>query len=229
MRLLLQAPERLPMLQRRCLEVCASYPEFWLRCARQRRRSNQEEALQLLHFATTKVLKRRYVHTSQHKTPEPLQLRSLSHAAAAEQTLPGRAPHCCNTGGSAEMGPRNCGGHLSCRCCYWQQLHGSVLQATAIEAGSFCCLCFLSPDPFLPSFHCLPFSTLRASSLSVSILSFPPLCCSRDMACIYASQLEACGRLKEAANEFEALVRSAPKPSCCCCWWSITIHRSEKN
>lgn len=88
------APERLPMLQRRCLEVCASYPEFWLRCARQRRRSNQEEALQLLHFATTKVLKRR-----------------------------------------------------------------------------------------------------------------------RDMACIYASQLEACGRLKEAANEFEALVRPPVDPA----------------
>ncbi|CDJ45222.1 PRPF39 protein, related, related [Eimeria tenella] len=82
------APGRLELLQRRCLEVCASYPEFWLRCARQRRQQGPEEALKLLEFGATKILKRR-----------------------------------------------------------------------------------------------------------------------RDMACVYASQLEVCGRLKEAAEEFEALVR----------------------
>ncbi|OEH80420.1 prpf39 related protein [Cyclospora cayetanensis] len=82
------APERLDLLQRRCLEVCACYPEFWLRCAKQRKQKSVDDALSLLEFGTTKVLKRR-----------------------------------------------------------------------------------------------------------------------RDMACVYASQLEACGRFKEAAREFEALVR----------------------
>ncbi|KAL8425193.1 hypothetical protein Efla_004268 [Eimeria flavescens] len=56
------APHRLGMLQRRCLEVCASYPEFWLRCARQRQRqrgNDEEEGLRLLEFGATKVLKRR--------------------------------------------------------------------------------------------------------------------------------------------------------------------------
>ncbi|KAL8434686.1 hypothetical protein ACSSS7_003003 [Eimeria intestinalis] len=56
------APQRLDMLQRRCLEVCASYPEFWLRCARQRQRqrnNEEEEGLKLLEFGATKVLKRR--------------------------------------------------------------------------------------------------------------------------------------------------------------------------
>lgn len=58
--LFLQAPERLELLQRRCLEVCASYPEFWLRCGRQRRKQQGPEALlQLLHFGAKKVLKRR--------------------------------------------------------------------------------------------------------------------------------------------------------------------------
>ncbi|KAL8445741.1 hypothetical protein Emed_005423 [Eimeria media] len=56
------APQRLDLLQRRCLEVCASYPEFWLRCARQRQRqrnNDEEEGLRLLEFGATKVLKRR--------------------------------------------------------------------------------------------------------------------------------------------------------------------------
>ncbi|KYK68326.1 PRPF39, related protein [Toxoplasma gondii TgCatPRC2] len=52
--------ERRAMLRERCLEVCASYLEFWQRFAQQLIRENKpEEALKLLHRGAYTVMKRR--------------------------------------------------------------------------------------------------------------------------------------------------------------------------
>ncbi|KEP65525.1 UNVERIFIED_CONTAM: hypothetical protein HHA_246760 [Hammondia hammondi] len=53
-------PERRAMLRERCLEVCASYLEFWQRFAQQLIKENKpEEALKLLHRGAYTVMKRR--------------------------------------------------------------------------------------------------------------------------------------------------------------------------
>lgn len=80
---LLQAPERLEMLQLRCLEVCASYPEFWLRCARQRQKKSQEDMLKLLEFGASKVLKRRSVQQHPGHQMRPCHINSFVSVSAS--------------------------------------------------------------------------------------------------------------------------------------------------